>query len=328
VATPLRLTFAVADYPHTAAIKSGAIKFEGIDAHFADVKPQIAAFRRMVRQVEFDVCELAPTTYIIARAYKAPFVALPIFVMRRFHHSGLLVRPDSGIKEPKHLEGKKVGVRAYSVTTGVWTRGILVDEYNLDSSKVTWVVDDEEHVLELKLPSNVIHAPNGRSLADMMADGELQAGFDANAGIGRAGAPTAGWEKTPVPATNYPDLFPNPEPIEAEWYKRTGIYPMHGTIVVKDSVLKEHPWVARSLYEGFETAKKEWLAKLMKAGKADNANDKKYLALTKIVGNDPLPNGMEANMPTILKLEDTAFKQKLTPRRMTIEELFVDPNKT
>src|SRR5262249_23606865 len=87
VAAPLRLTFAVADYPHTAALKSGAIRFEGIEPQFADVKPQIAAYRRMVRQVEFDVCELAPTTYIIARAYKAPFVALPIFVMRRFHHS-------------------------------------------------------------------------------------------------------------------------------------------------------------------------------------------------------------------------------------------------
>src|SRR5258708_34371218 len=110
-ATPVRLTFAIADYPHTAALKSGAIRFDGIDPHFADVKPQIAAFRRMVREVEFDVCELAPTTYIIARAYNAPFVALPIFVMRRFHHSGLLFRPDAGIATPKDLEGKKRGGR-------------------------------------------------------------------------------------------------------------------------------------------------------------------------------------------------------------------------
>jgi 4,5-dihydroxyphthalate decarboxylase len=323
-AAPLHLTFAIADYPHTAALKSGAIRFEGIEPRFADVKPQIAAFRRMVRQVEFDVCELAPTTYIIARAYSAPFVALPIFVMRRFHHSGLLIRPDAGIATPKDLEGKKVGVRAYSVTTGVWTRGILIDEYGLDSSKVTWVVDDEEHVNELKLPSNVIHAPEGRSLADMMAAGELQAGFDANAGIGRAGPPVAGWEKTPVPASNYPDLFPDPEMLETDWFRRTGIYPMHGTIVVKDSVLKENPWVARSIATAFEAAKTEWLAKLQ-AGRAETAVDRKYLALSKIVGGDPLPNGLEANLPTIRALEDTAFKQKLTPRRMTIDELFVDP---
>src|ERR1700757_2341898 len=100
-ATALRLSFAVADYPHTAALKSGAVRFEGIEPQFADVKPQIAAFRRMVREVEFDVCEWAPTPYVIARAYGAPFVALPVFVMRRFHHSGLLVRPDAGITRPK-----------------------------------------------------------------------------------------------------------------------------------------------------------------------------------------------------------------------------------
>ena len=113
----------------------------------------------MVRDVEFDICEMAPTTYMIARARGAPYIALPIFVMRRFHHGGFVVRPDAGIRCPKDLEGKKVGVRAYSVTTGVWTRGIFVNEYGLDFSKVTWVVDDEEHVATLKLPPNVVHAP-------------------------------------------------------------------------------------------------------------------------------------------------------------------------
>ena len=145
MAKPVPLKIAIADYPHVAAVRSGAIPIEGVAAEFVNVVPQIAAFRRMVRQVEFDVCELAPTTYIIARAFNAPFVALPIFVMRRFHHSGFLVRPDANIRTPKDLEGKNVGVRAYSVTTGVWTRGIFIDDYGLDISKVTWVVDDEEH---------------------------------------------------------------------------------------------------------------------------------------------------------------------------------------
>src|SRR5262249_7296440 len=138
---PVRLTMAVADYPHTAAVRNGSIPIDGVEAEIVTVTPQVAAFRRMVRQVEVDVCELAATTYIVARAYGAPFVALPVFVQRRFHHAGLLVRPDAGITTPKDLEGKKVGVRAYSVTTGVWTRGILIDEFGLDSSKVTWVVD-------------------------------------------------------------------------------------------------------------------------------------------------------------------------------------------
>jgi len=315
------LKIAIAEHPHTSAIRSGAIPIEGVDAEFITVKPQIGAFRRMVRDVEFDVCELAPTTYIIARAYGAPFVALPVFVVRRFHHGGLLVRPDAGIKTPKDLEGKKVGVRAYSVTTGVWTRQVLIDEFGLDSSKVTWVVDDEEHVTQLKLPENVIHAPAGTSLADMMAKGELAAGFAAAAGIGRTGAPTGGWQEVEA---DYPDLLPNAAELEAEYFARTGIYPMHGTIVVKDAVLAEHPWIAKSLYNAFDQAKKEWLARL-DSGEAATEGDKKYRALRSIVGNDPLPYGLKENLKTIEALEATAFKQGLTPRRMAINELFVDP---
>ncbi|MGB6309332.1 MAG: ABC transporter substrate-binding protein [Steroidobacteraceae bacterium] len=319
----LHLKIAVAEAPHTSAVRDGSIPIEGIDAEIITVQPQIGAFRRMVRQVEFDVCEIAPTTYIIARAYGAPFVALPIFLVRRFHHAGLLVRPDAGIKTPKDLEGKKVGVRAYSVTTGVWTRSVLIEEFGLDSSKVTWVVDDEEHVTQLRLPANVIHAPEGRSLADMMAGGELSAGFHANAGIGRSGSPTGGWK---VMKADYPDLFPNAAELEADWYRRTGIYPMHGTVVVKDSVLAEHPWVAKSLFDAFSTAKTQWLAGL-EANGANNASDKKYLGLMPVVGSDPIPYGIEANIRTIEALERTAYRQALTPRRMTLHELFVDPEK-
>jgi 4,5-dihydroxyphthalate decarboxylase len=320
----IKLDIAIASYPHTAALLNGEVRIEGVTANFIQVIPQIAAYRRMVREVEFDVCEIAPTTYVIARAYGAPFVALPIFVTRRFHHSGLLVRPDADIRHPKDLEGRKVGVRAYSVTTGVWTRAILIDEYGLDSSKVAWVVDDEEHVRELKLPPNVTHAPEGRSLADMMAAGELSAGFDANAGIGRSGSPTGGWKQVEA---NYPELFPNAEELEAAWYNKTGVYPMHGTIVVKDEILKAHPWLAQSLYRAFAEAKALWLTKFM-SGEANTASDKKYRQLTKIVGEDPLPFGIKQNLPAIRALEGTAFKQKLTPRRMSLEELFVDPEKS
>src|SRR4051812_24015758 len=254
------LKIAVATAGHTAAVKDGTIPIEGVEAHFVDVVPIIAAFRRMVRDVEFDVCELAPTTYLIARALGAPFIALPIFVMRRFHHGGFIVRPDAGIRQPKDLEGKQVGVRAYSVTTGVWTRGIFVNEYGLDSSKVTWVVDDEEHVTTLKLPPNVVHAPEGKSLAGMMAAGAIQAGFTGPAGIGRAGPPTGDWEQGgQTPAQVYPELIPDVAATEAAWFKRTGIYPIHGTIVVKTDVLAEHPWVARSLFDAFVTAKQPYI---------------------------------------------------------------------
>src|SRR5246127_5875811 len=220
-----RLKIAIADYGHTRALKSGEVPIKGVEGDFVEVVPIIGAFRRMVRDVEFDVCEMAPTTYMIARALGAPFIALPIFLMRRFHHGGFVVRPDSGIKTPKDLEGKKVGVRAYSVTTGVWTRGIFINEYGLDSSKVTWVVDDEEHVTTLKLPPNVVHAPEGKSLAGMMAAGEIQAGFTGNAGIGRAGSPTGDWKASAAPAAaadTYPELIADVEKVEADWFRKSG----------------------------------------------------------------------------------------------------------
>jgi 4,5-dihydroxyphthalate decarboxylase len=322
----LHLTFAVAEQPHTSALRSGQIPVAGVDAEWLTIKPQIGAFRRMVRDVEFDVCELAPTTYIIARAYGAPFIALPIFVLRKFHHAGLLVREDSGIKTPKDLEGKTVGVRAYSVTTGAWTRQVLIDEFGVDNSKINWVVDDEEHVTQMQLPANVRHAT--RPLADMMADGELQAGFHGNAGIGRKGNPTAGFSATgwQEVEAHYPDLLPNAEELEWDYYRRTGIYPMHGTIVIRESVVKENPWVAKAIYEAFDEAKQGWL-KDLHSGTANSASDERYRKLIPLVGNDPLPYGIDANIKTIEALEKTAFDQGLTPRRMSIEELFLDPSK-
>ena len=325
MAKKVPLKIAVAEHPHTSAIRSGKIEIEGVEPEIITVKPQIGAFRRMVRDVEFDVCELAPTTYIIARAYGAPFVALPIFVVRRFHHSGLLVRPDANIHHPKDLEGKKVGVRAYSVTTGAWTRAIFIKEFGMDNDKVTWVVDDEEHVTQMQLPPNVVHCNPPDSLYDMIMRGDLVAGFGAAAGIGRKGNPTGGWQEVDV---DFPDLFPNAAELEAEWYGRTGVYPMHGTIVVKDSVLAENPWIARSLNDAFTQAKDEWLAGLDAriASGTDLPGDKKYAKLAKVVG-DPMPYGMKENLPTIKYLEEAAYEMRLTPRRMSLEELFVDPAK-
>jgi 4,5-dihydroxyphthalate decarboxylase len=278
-----------------------------------------------VRNVEFDVCEMAPTTYMIARALGAPFIALPIFLMRRFHHGGFVVRPDAGIKKPKDLEGKKVGVRAYSVTTGVWTRGIFVNEYGLDSAKVTWVVDDEEHVTALKLPPNVVHAPPGKSLQSMMKAGEIQAGFTGPAGVGRAGPPISGWDRASEAAAavdTYPELIADVEQVEANWFRRTGIYPIHGLVVAKDEHIKSHPWLARSLMDAFVAAKKSYLAELKQA-RGDKPEDKRYRGFLSLM-SDPLPYGMTANRPGIDALISYSLQQKLIPSRPQLDQVFVD----
>jgi len=320
----VKLDIAIATYGHTAALKDRSVAVAGVAANFIDVVPIVGAFRRMVRDLEFDVCEMAPTTYMIARARGAPYIALPIFVMRRFHHGGFVVRPDAGIKVPKDLEGKKVGVRAYSVTTGVWTRGIFINEYGLDSSKVTWVVDDEEHVATLVLPPNVVHAPPGKSLASMMASGELQAGFTGPAGIGRAGPPVGNWEAGgQTAAQHYPELIPDAATVEANWYRATGIYPIHGTIVVKEAVLAKHPRVAKALFDAFSAAKQPYLARL-KAGIGSAPEDVRYRSFAPLM-EDPLPYGMKANAASIEALITYALQQRLIPKRPAVSEVFADP---
>jgi 4,5-dihydroxyphthalate decarboxylase len=319
-----RLKIAIATYGHTRTLKAGEVSIKGIVAELIEVVPIIAAFRRMVRDLEFDVCEMAPTTYMIARALGAPYIALPIFLMRRFHHGGFVVRPDANITTPKELEGKKVGVRAYSVTTGVWTRGIFVNEYGLDSSKVTWVVDDEEHVASLKLPNNVVHAPSGKSLQSMMAAGEIQAGFTGPAGVGRAGPPISGWDSAAqvrLAADIYPELIADAEKTETEWFHRTGIYPIHGLIVVKDEYIRRYPWLARSLMDGFVAAKKPYLENI-KLGRGDSAEDKRYRGFLSLM-SDPLPYGMTANRSSIEALVTYSMQQKLIPSRPQLDQVFV-----
>jgi 4,5-dihydroxyphthalate decarboxylase len=313
---PLALKIALGMYGHTAALLDGSVSIPGVDAQFAESADMIAAFRRMVRDLAYDVCEMAPTTYFIARSMGARFIALPVFVMRRFHHGGIVCRRDAGIRSPTDLEGKKVGVRAYSVTTGVWTRGILADEYGLDLGKVSWVVADEDHVKSVPLPPNVVRAPAGRSLAAMMADGEIHAGFAGPAGLGKA-----------VPrdkeSESYPDLFPDALPIEAAWYRRTGIYPIHGLLVVKEEILSAHPWLARALYTALVKAKEIYLQRL-RSGEADTAEDRRHRALAQIVG-DPLPYGLPQNRPAIDALVSYTHRQGLVAERAAVDALFVDP---
>ena len=318
----LPLKIAIATYGHTAAFKSGVTPAQGISPDFVEITPIIAAFRRMVRDLEFDVCEMASATYMFAREAGLPVRALPVFTFRRFHHSGFVVHPDAGIRVPKDLEGKRVGVRAWSVTTGIWTRGILQNEHGVDLSKITWVVDDEDHVKNLQLPPNVVKAPAGRSLSDLMASGDLQAAFTANAGLGRAGAPKAGWSATKQPVS-YAELFSDSARLEAEWFRNTGIYPVHSLIVVKEAVLEQHPWIAKSLFEALFQAKEIYLGQL-RAGESVSDMDEHYRKMAALVG-DPLPYGIGNNRPAIEALIHYSQQQGLLKQRPTPEALFLDP---
>jgi 4,5-dihydroxyphthalate decarboxylase len=306
----LALNVAIGAYGSTRGILDGSNPIAGVSPRFETSGSIIAAYRRMVRETAYDICELAPTTYLMAKAAGARFRAIPAFLMRHFHHSGMICRAGAQIGTPADLHGKRVGVRAWSVTTGVWMRGILAEEHDLDIDRVNWIVDDEEHVASLRLPANVTPAPAGRKLAEMFAAGELDAGIGGNAGIG-ANRPEGCHE-----------LFPDAAEREAAWYRRTGIYPVHALVVIRDELLDAQPWLAPALYKALAASRDRYVDSLG-AGLAESAEDQRYQRIARIVG-DPLPYGIGANRAAVEKLIDYALRQRLIRERPAVEDLFAD----
>src|SRR6187549_1943345 len=168
------LTIAIRESGLTRPLKDGSVQSGRVKLEQVEVSPITAAFRRMVRGLEFDICEMAISTYLCAKAHGKPMTAIPVFVTRAFHHSAMVCSVDSQIRTPKDLEGRRVGVnRGYTVTTGVWARGILQMEYGVDLSKITWVLSGDEHVAEYRPPANVVPIEKGKKMADMLVAGEL-----------------------------------------------------------------------------------------------------------------------------------------------------------
>lgn len=300
---PLTLKTAIATYGHTRALKDGSVKPQNITFDHVEVSPIIAAFRRMVRNLEFDVSEMAISTYLCARANNKPFTAIPVFPLRAFHHGAILVNTKARVIEPKDLMGKKVGVRAYTVTGGLWVRGILQNEYGVDPNKITWVVVDEEHVTEFQLPKNVEKAPEGKDLKDMLIAGELAGAI----GIG---------------AVDHPDvkpLIPNAREAAVQYFRKTGVYPINHTVVIKNSVLDSHPWVAPTLFEAFARAKRDYLNYLN--GPNVSPDDQAALQLKQTIG-DPVPYGLEANRAALNTVIRFNMDQGIIPRRYEPEEIF------
>jgi len=298
------LKTAIATYPHTKALKDGSVTAGGLQFDHVEVSPIVAAFRRMVRTLEFDVSEMAITTYLTAKAHGKAFTALPVFIMRQFHHAPIVYNVHAGVASPKDLEGKKVGVRAYTVTTGVWVRGILKSEYGVDLDKITWVVVDEEHVQEYRKPSNVEERPKA-NLGEMVAKGELAAAI----GAGKVDSP----DVTP--------LFPNAGELEAAWYRKTGIYPINHTVVIKDSLLQSDPALGPRVFSAFKDAKGALLKQL--AGGGELAGEAQTLAQRrKVVGDDPLPYGLAKNRRAMEAIIRFALDQKILPRAVEPEAMF------
>jgi 4,5-dihydroxyphthalate decarboxylase len=298
---------AIGTYGHTKALKDGTVRPKRVELAFEEVSPIIAAFRRMVRGLEFDVSEMAISTYLCARAFNKPFTAIPIFPVRAFHHGAIVYNTRSGIKGPGDLAGRKVGVnRGYTVTTGLWARGILQSQYGVDLNKVTWVLSGDEHVQEWKAPSNVVTATKGKDdLAQLLLAGEI----DAAIGVGTVDSPDV------MP------LIPDARNAGYQWFNQTGIYPINHTVVVKDALLAANPWIAEELFIAFKGAKQAYLDRLA-AGKDLAPEDQSVVQLKSVVGPDPFPYGIEANRKALEAALQFNFDQKIIPRRVSVEEVF------
>ena len=263
------------DHEVTKQFKTRKDKFD-----FLDFKGSAAQhFKRVVRSHEFDVAEMAIMTYVIGRAHGLPYRLLPFVVMARFQHPYLVYNTERGDLKPEQLHGKRIGVRSYSVTTGAWIRGILMEDHGIDINKVKWVTFEEAHVAEFKDPPNVERAPAGKDLNSMILGGEIDAAIVAA-----------------VPPTD-PRLKPlirDPEAAGKRWGEKHGAIQLNHLVVVRSSMPRSQ---SDEVYE--------------------------ILVQSKKAAGDPpmLPHGVEANRRNFEVAIDCAYKQRLIPRRFSVEEL-------
>lgn len=293
---------------NNAAVKSGAVVPAGFNLEFIDVPVLVQAFRRMVRQLEFDVCEMALTTYLCAREHGVKFTALPVFLVRGFHHGAILHNVDKPVGDPKNLEGKRVGVnRGYTVTTGVWARSILQDEYGVDLSKVTWVLSGDEHVESYVAPANVVSIAEGDTIEEQLDRGDLAAAVNIK--------------------TDRPNLRPLiSEPLEQGFaaFASRGHYPINHLIAVRDDTLAKHPDLAVALFEAFRESRDIYLEQLRQGLRGEpDATDGLYKRLLDL-GADPLPYGIAPNRAVLEELIEHALTQRILTRPAAIDSLFAE----
>ena len=277
------------DYPITLPLKKGEVRSPSVSFDFADVKTPSAAFKRVVRNLEFDCAELAIVTFLMAKAHGKPLVLLPAVVVARFQHPHIVYNAERGPLSPADLAGRRVGMRSYTVTTTTWLRGILANDYGVDLDRVKWVTFEEPHVAEFRDPPSVERAPQGKELMAMLLAGEIDAAI--------------------LPAV--PDdprlkpLIPDPKAAAEAWRKKYGALQINHMMVVKDSLSGSDPQAVREIYRLLAESKKA--AKLPRPGEFDIH-----------------PFGLEANRRSLEVVIETVHQQGMIPRRFSVDELFDD----
>ena len=311
----LRLTLACGEYELTRPLISGEIRPDGIELIPLTMKSPERHWR-MIRHQEFDVCEFSLAQFFMVKAQGLPFAGIPVFPHRRFRHGYIFTNTKAGIRGPKDLEGKRVGQRIFQNTAALWMRGILEHYYGVSLKAIQWINQDEEPLpLQPKHGFEMRSVPSGDNLDDMLVKGDLAAViYPDHLPSFQKGNPNVG------------RLFPDVKREEMKYYQDTGIFPIMHTVVIKQSLLDQYPWVARSLYHAFFEAKEICYRRMEDPRKIALAWMEELLEEQKrIMGKDPYAYGLgDENRKNVETLCQYAQEQGMIPRKLKLEELFIE----
>jgi 4,5-dihydroxyphthalate decarboxylase len=284
-----KLATLLGNYPNTMALKKGEVTSSLVDFDFADVKVSNTAFKPLVREAKFDLAELAIVTFLQAKTYGKPYVLIPATVLGRGQHHTIAYNPQRGPLNPADLAGKRVGVRAYTQTTGAWVRGFLADDYGVDLAKVHWVTFEDPHLAEYKDPDFVTRAPEGKTLVQMLLDGELDAAIVGDN----------------LPDPRLKQLVPDADAVACNWAETHGGVPINHMMVVRETISKSRPDLVAEIY-----------CVLRESRRAAPPPESGLL--------DPWRFGVEANRRSLEIIIAYSLRQKLIPRIFSVDELFDD----
>ena len=319
----LPLTFACGLYDRMLRLYTGEVRPHGIDLTFLANDEPRDIFDRMGGKLEFDASEMSSSEFISRfGAGQCPFVAVPAFASRVFRHGFIFFNRKSGIRAPKDLEGRCVGVPLYTMSAAIWIRGLLQHEYGVELGKIRWVqgalrkagAHGNPTVVPLLREPTIEINQSGKSLSKLLADGDVDAVISSR--------PVEGIGSNPDIAR----MFPNYREVEKDYYRRTGIFPIMHLIAIRRDLHEAHPFVAQSLYDALCEAKDRALAQMRERGAL------RYMLpwlpadmdeIDDVFGGDPWPYGIEANRATLEALVQYMVEQHLIPGRIPIEDLFV-----
>jgi 4,5-dihydroxyphthalate decarboxylase len=319
----LSLTFACGRYDRTEALRTGDVTIEGIDLKYVPIDAPREIFDRMVGGREFDLSELSSSEFIsMTGRGNCPFVALPVFPSRAFRHGFIFINRHAGIRSPKDLEGKRIGLPLYTQTAAIWIRGHLMHQYGVELETVRWVQGAVEKagrhgrpdVPPLLKPVNIETNERSCSLGDLLARGEIDALIGS---------------RQPETLGHHPDvtrLFSNYRNVEREFYKQTRVFPIMHIVAIRRDVYEKNPWIAGNLYKGFADSKNWALARMRFSGSQCYMLPWQFAdvdEINEVFGGDPWPYGIEPNRPTLEALLQYMVEQHFIAKPISPEELFL-----